>query len=209
MGMSGAAFAAQHWRWLGSRITSSAFAPAAGYSGHRAPLAIMPFTFIFGVKPMTKNIFSGPNLVEMPSCEFAGTVRRYDMRSRGEIPAQWDAYNDAGLRAASPDPHEYFGLVFNFDEATGTFDYMCGQLILKGSPLPLGFKTLLVPGGNWAKFSTSAHISTMQSAWAEVMGQWLGQPGCIPREGPSIEYYPSSFNSRTGDGGYEIWMPVA
>jgi AraC family transcriptional regulator len=154
-------------------------------------------------------IFSGPRIEFMPAQVFAGPVQRYDMQTRGEIPAQWDAYNAANLRAPSPSAEDYFALVFNFDAATGAFDYMCGQVLTPGAALPKGFQSLTVAAGNWARFGTGGHISTMNDAWGEVMGHWMAQPGCTPREGPSMEYYPPAFDGMTGEGGYEIWMPVA
>jgi AraC family transcriptional regulator len=160
------------------------------------------------VQPMTTRIFTAPTPEPMPALVFAGPVQRYDMQTRSAIPAQWDAYNQADLRAASPKPEDYFGIVFNFAEDKGAFDYMCGQFLTQGAALPLGFKTLKVPAGAWARFVTTGHISTMQNAWGEVMGHWLGQPGLIPREGPSIEYYPPHFDGMSGNGGYEIWVPV-
>ena len=49
----------------------------------------------------------------------------------------------------------------------------------------------------------------MQSAWGEVYNHWADQPGCGPVAGPSVEYYPPEFNGMTGNGGYELWIPVA
>ena len=157
---------------------------------------------------MTTRLFTAPTIDALPGRIFAGPVRRYDMQTRGQIPAQWDAYNQANLRAPSSSPDDYFGLVFNHDAASGAFDYMCGQVLLPDVMLPEPFRTLSVPAGNWARFVTKDHIATMNSAWAEVMGHWLGQPGCIPRDGPSVEYYPPTFDGATGLGGYEIWLPV-
>ena len=160
------------------------------------------------VLPMTKQMFARPKIEAMPSLLYAGPVQRYDMTSRSGIPAQWQAYNQTGLRAPTPEAEEYFGLVFNFAESTGEFDYLCGQVLLPGGQLPEGLKSLKVSAGNWARIVTAEHISTMQGAWTEIMGHWLGQPGLTSRDAPSIEFYPPAFNGMTGGGGYEIWMPV-
>lgn len=172
------------------------------------PDYVRPLPPTFKVPPMPTRLFTAPLMDAMPDRVFAGPVRRYDIQTRGQIPAQWDAYNYAYQRASSPSPDDYYGLVFNHDAATGCFDYMCGQVLLPDVVLPDGFRTLSVPIGNWARFVTKDHIATMNSAWAEVMGHWLGQPGCIPRDGPSIEYYSPAFDGATGRGGYEIWLPV-
>jgi predicted transcriptional regulator YdeE len=49
----------------------------------------------------------------------------------------------------------------------------------------------------------------MQAAWAEIYDDWLKRPEFPPRPGPSVEYYPPQFNGMTGEGGFEIWVPVA
>jgi AraC family transcriptional regulator len=51
-------------------------------------------------------------------------------------------------------------------------------------------------------------IAEMPAVWAEIHGHWLQQPEWHPRPGPSVEYYPPAFDGATGQGGYEIWVPV-
>lgn len=153
-------------------------------------------------------IFDAPRIETFPTRHLAGPVRRYSMQTRAAIPAQWVAYNTEGERAPSLSPEDYYGLAFGFSEATGEFDYLCGQEVAADVPLPEGFARVATPAGRWARFVTRGHVSTMQSAWGEVYNHWMGQPGCLPRKGPSVEYYPPAFNGMTGHGGYELWVPV-
>ena len=48
----------------------------------------------------------------------------------------------------------------------------------------------------------------MQAAWGEVYNHWASQPDCGPRSGPGVEFYPPEFDGMTGNGGYELWIPV-
>jgi AraC family transcriptional regulator len=66
-----------------------------------------------------------------------------------------------------------------------------------------------IGAGTYARFATRDHISTMNRMWSEIYSDWLGTDGLSPRPGPSLEYYPLEFDGRTGEGGYEIWVPVA
>lgn len=158
---------------------------------------------------VTDRILAAPKIEDMPARNFAGPVVRYDMTTRAKIPAQWEAYNRDGIRVPAIGPRDYYALVANFNEQAGSFDYLCGQEVAADTPLPEGFKRLSVPAGKWARFSTRGHISTMQAVWTEVMNTWMGQPGLEARRGTSIEYYPPEFNGMTGQGGYELWVPVA
>ncbi len=152
-------------------------------------------------------LLSAPRIQVMPTRHFAGPVQRYDMQTRAGIPAQWDAYNAKAVRVTGAIPDGYYGLVFNYSEDGGTFDYMCGQEVLAGASLPAGFASVAI-SGSYARFATTGHISTMATAWAEIYGDWLTRPDCRPRPGPSVEYYPPAFDGMTGDGGYEIWVAV-
>ena len=152
-------------------------------------------------------ILTTPRSVTLPIRHFAGPVHRYDMQTRAAIPAQWDAYNADDIRLAGAMPDDYYGLVFNYSEDGGTFEYLCGQEVPAGTSLPPGFGAVAI-SGTYAMFATTGHISTMGAAWGEVYGDWLTRPDFRPRPGPSVEYYPLAFDGMTGEGGYEIWVAI-
>jgi AraC family transcriptional regulator len=153
-------------------------------------------------------VLSAPRLETMPVRRFAGPVVRYDLQTRAAIPAQWEAYNAAGVRVDGAVPRDYYGVVFNYSEKDGTFDYLCGQEVQAGAALPPGFSSVTIEG-TYARFATAGHISTMNAAWSEVYGTWASRPDFRQRPGPSVEYYPPEFDGSTGNGGFEIWVPVA
>jgi AraC family transcriptional regulator len=153
------------------------------------------------------SLFAAPKIEVMPVRHFAGPVQRYDMQTRAGIPAQWAAYNEVGLRVEGAVPGDYYGLVFNYSEDGGTFDYMCGQEVSAGAALPAGFGSTSIEG-TYARFATKGHISTMSAAWGEIFGDWLTRPQFRPRPGASVEYYPPEFDGMSGEGGYEIWVAV-
>ena len=156
--------------------------------------------------PMEKKL-SPPKIEAMPARRFAGPVQRYTMQTRSAIPAQWVAYNDADVRVKGAVPDDYYGLCYNFSEADGAFDYLCGQEVPAGVTLPPGFSVVTI-SGHHARFATKGHISTMNAAWAEIYGDWLNRADFRPRPGPSVEYYPPEFDGMSGEGGYEIWVAV-
>ena len=138
----------------------------------------------------------------------AGPSQRYDLQTRARIPAQWAVYNETELRAPSPTPVDCYGIAYGFAPATGDFDYLCGQELTPGAAVPEGFAKIALPAGRWARFVSKGHITTVQAAWGEVYNHWASQPGCGPRTGPRVEYYPPAFDGMTGNGGYELWIPV-
>lgn len=157
------------------------------------------------LQPRSKmpEFLSSPKIEMMPSRRFAGPVQRYDMQTRAQIPAQWAAFNADGTHG----PGEYYGVVFNFSEDAGTFDYLCGQEVSTTGPLPAGCKSVTV-NGPYARFVTKGHISTMSAVWNEVYSHWMTRPEYRPRPAPSVEYYPPAFDGATGAGGFEVWLPI-
>lgn len=153
------------------------------------------------------NLLTTPKIETMPRRRFAGPQRRYDMQTRAAIPAQWAAYNADGTRVPGATPGDYYGLVHSFSEETGTFDYICGQEVPAHATLPDGFASVTIEGP-YARFATKGHISTMNAVWSEIYNSWMTRPEYRPRKGASVEYYPPEFNGMTGEGGYEVWLPI-
>ena len=159
--------------------------------------------------PRTKmtNLLTEPRIEPMPTRRFAGKVQRYDMQSRLQIPAQWATYNADVNGVPGAIPGDYYGVVFNFSGDMNEFDYLCGQEVAEGAMLPEGFGSVTI-SGPYARFATKAHISSMNAVWGEVYGNWLNRPGFRARPGPSVEYYPPAFDGMTGEGGFEVWVPI-
>ena len=152
------------------------------------------------------NILTEPKIEVMTKRNYAGNSRRYTMETRSQIPQQWAAYNGDGFRVAGAGPG-YYGIAYNFVEK-GTFDYLVGQEITGKPDLPAGFAQVSLPAGPYARFATQGHITTISMVWAEVYNDWLSRPAFRPRQGPSVEYYPAAFDAETGNGGFEVWVPV-
>jgi AraC family transcriptional regulator len=178
-------------------------------SALRQPGAIDHLHLTQALLPRTNmtHIFTKPIVEPMPERIIAGLSHNYDMQTRVEIPALWGRYNDEETRAATPHPDDYYGVCYGFT-GTGTFSYLCGQILSARADLPPGFAKVTLPAGPYARFVTKGHISTMSQGWAEVYNDWLTRPEYRPRTGPSVEYYPPEFDGMTGDGGYELWLPV-
>lgn len=172
-----------------------------------APDRLVRPTFM-RMSPMPRTL-AQPAIEAMPERLIVGLNRRYDMDSRSAIPAQWAAYNEDGTRPDDWVPDRWYGVVSGFSETGEEFDYLCGVEVLRRGLLPDGQSLLVVPPGRYARFATRKHISEISAIWMEIYSDWLGQNGLQPRHAPSIEFYPADFDGRTGEGGFELWVPVA
>ncbi len=142
-----------------------------------------------------------PVVEAMPDRRIAGLLRRYTLETRFKIPQQWDDYN-ASAKTPGKEPDGWYGVCR--DEDAG-FCYLCG---IEGKPAK-GQGEITLPAGRWARFATTAHLSRMGDVWEELHRDWMGRPDLPQRDGPLVEFYPPAFNGKTGEGGFEIWVPLA
>jgi AraC-like DNA-binding protein len=67
-------------------------------------------------------------------------------------------------------------------------------------------KPLLVAGVT--VFTCREHISTIRRAVNTIWNQWLPASGLTVADAPNFERYDENFDPSTGNGGFEIWIPV-
>lgn len=137
----------------------------------------------------------------------AGVDADYDMESRIAIPTQWANYMAMGYPEDGVVSGEYYGVSHDMTQ-DGRFGYMCGMQMKKDGAVPLGLTTQTVPAGNYAKFKVEENISTIGRQLGRVMNDWLPKSGYEMSDGPVVEYYGPEFDGGTGEGGFELWIPV-
>ncbi|MGA8594735.1 MAG: GyrI-like domain-containing protein, partial [Bryobacteraceae bacterium] len=57
-------------------------------------------------------------------------------------------------------------------------------------------------------FAHRDHVSTIRQVWSTIWNKALPESGYKPAEGPELERYSEEFDSATGNGGFEIWIPI-
>ena len=72
-----------------------------------------------------------------------------------------------------------------------------------------GQSLLRIPGQRYAVFFHAGHISAIRMTWRAIFDEWLPAAGLRATNGPEFERYDERFDVTTGDGGVEIWIPVA
>ena len=57
-------------------------------------------------------------------------------------------------------------------------------------------------------FEHRDHISTIRGTWNTIWNKWFPESGHQAADGPNFERYGEQFDSVTGMGGLEIWVPI-
>jgi AraC family transcriptional regulator len=137
----------------------------------------------------------------------AGLGERYTWESGAAIPGQWQRFHQSVANFPGRIGPVACGVCCNADDA-GNFDYITGVEVPDFSDLPREFSRVRIPEQKYAVFAHSDHVSTIRRTINTVWNQWLPASGLKAVDAPSFERYGENFDSLTGNGGLEIWVPV-
>jgi AraC family transcriptional regulator len=100
-----------------------------------------------------------------------------------------------------------YGVCCNGDDS-GNFDYIAGVEVTDYSGLPREFSRVRIAEAKYAVFTHADHISTIRRTVNTIWNHWLPASGLKVADAPNFERYDENFDSLTGNGGLEIWIPV-
>jgi len=159
---------------------------------------------------MTETILADlapPRFETVAPMTIAGLRERYSCESSKAIPSQWLRLQPYLGHVDGQRGKVAYGVRFNPDD-DGDFDYLCGVEVADLDRLPQGFSHVRIPRQLYAVFAHGGHISTIRSVVTSIWSHWLPESGLETAEAPDFERYGPEFDPRTGNGGFEIWVPV-
>ena len=138
----------------------------------------------------------------------AGLGERITHENSGAgIPGQWQRFHQSMDSIPGRVGAVAYGVCCNGDDA-GNFDYIAGVEVSDFSDLPREFSRVRIPEQKYAVFTHSDHISTIRRTVNTIWNHWLPASGMKAADAPNFERYDEKFDSITGNGGLEIWVPV-
>jgi AraC family transcriptional regulator len=148
-----------------------------------------------------------PRLVNGKRLLIAGIGERYTCETSAGIPSQWQCFLPHLGRIPGQLGRTAYGVRCNSDDM-GNFDYVCGAEVLDFSRLPADWSRVRIAEQRYAVFHQTGHVSVIRSVWCSIWNQWLPESEYEVADAPDFERYGENFNSATGTGGFEIWLPV-
>lgn len=136
-----------------------------------------------------------------------GLGERYSRETGAGIPAQWQRFLPHFGAVPGQVGRIAYGVCCNCDEE-GNYDYLCGVEVSAFSGLPPDWTRLRIAAAHYAVFTHPGHISTIRSTWNTVWNKWFPESGREAADAPFFERYGEEFDSNTGLGGLELWVPV-
>ena len=172
--------------------------------GHVTQLALVEATCM---DQSVKDNLAPPRFVDGKPLLLVGMSEHYSCESSAGVPAQWQRFLPHFPKVPGQLDHKAYGAKYNFDDE-GHFDYLCGVEVADFSRVPQGWATLRLAAQRYAVFKHTEHISTIRRTWATIWDTWFPSSGHEVADAPHFELYDENFNSQTGTGGVEIWIPV-
>jgi AraC family transcriptional regulator len=123
------------------------------------------------------------------------------------IPNQWQRFHQTVANIPDRVGQVAYGVCCNGDDS-GNFDYIAGVEVADFSDLPREFSRVRIPEQKYAVFTHSEHISTVRRTVNTIWNHWLPSSGMKAADAPNFERYDEKFDPLTGDGGFEVWIPV-
>jgi AraC family transcriptional regulator len=148
-----------------------------------------------------------PRFEDAPKMLVAGLSARYSCDASSAIPAQWQRFVPHIGNIPGQLGNVAYGVCYNSDDA-GNFDYLCAVQVADFSRLPSEWTRLRIPARRYAVFPHRDHVSTIRRTWNTLFNKWLPESGHRVADAPELERYSEDFDSRTGIGGIEIWIPI-
>lgn len=148
-----------------------------------------------------------PTLVDRGPFLLAGLLEHYRDGEISAIPSQWQRFGPWLGHIPGQVSGVAYGVICNGDD-DGMMDYVAAAEVSDFGSLPSELSRLRMPAQRYAVFSHPSHISEMQSVWRAIWADWVPQRVKKLADAPFFERYPEVFDPVSGEGGFEIWLPV-
>jgi AraC family transcriptional regulator len=137
----------------------------------------------------------------------AGVGDRFSHENGAGIPGLWQRFHMSVAHVPGRVGQVAYGVCCNGDDA-GNFDYIAGVEVTDFSELPREFMRVHIPEQKYAVFAHREHISTIRRTINAIWNHWLPASGFQMADAPNFERYDETFDPSTGNGGFEIWVPI-
>lgn len=202
----------------------------AGYGSHEA--FTRAFRKFFGSTPESVrasqsvnalNLLEAKTMTDLPNIELsdpeiaargpllvAGLKRRFKFSERGSIPGLWQEFIPLMLQVPDIRPGTTYGVVTGGLMGEDGFDYAAAIEIKGREDAPKGLDVIDIPKQRYAIFRHGGHVSEIGAVCSAIFGDWASNTTEALSDGAIqlLEHYPPCFDAMTGNGGFEIWLPL-
>lgn len=137
----------------------------------------------------------------------AGLGGAFSVDKVAGIPALWQRFAPHIGHIPGQIGRAAYGVSLNCDDS-GNFDYIAGVEVSDFDNLPAEFARTRVPAQIYAIFEHRGHVTAIKQTYEAIWRGWLPKSGRKPADGPTVERMDQRFDSATGNGVLQIWLPL-
>jgi len=138
---------------------------------------------------------------------FIGMSEHVPFSDNHIIPAMWGRFMPRYGEIEDKADNIPWGLSANVDD-DGNFDYVCAVKVNRIAAVPKGMVAVRLPPLSYAVFLHDAHISLIPRTYAMIWNEWQPPEGARVADSASLERHLPGFDTNTGYGGVEIFIPL-
>ncbi len=148
-----------------------------------------------------------PQIVEKGAFSVVGLKLRCGMEQPNDFPRLWgQIFERMGEVRGIVENGVSYGVMDNYNAATGSWDYVAGFSVEADGATPEGMVKTDIPAATYAVFACT--LPTIQATYDMIYQQWLPQSGYEHAPVPELERYGTTFNPDDPDSTYDIYIPV-
>ncbi|HEV2268438.1 MAG TPA: AraC family transcriptional regulator [Steroidobacteraceae bacterium] len=150
-----------------------------------------------------------PRFERTGELKFIGLPEPFSYGGTAHIPGQWRRFMaDFYGRIEHKSQTVPVGIVTSSNDGDADLCYTCAVEVSRFDTTPAGLGTLTVKPASYAVFAHNRHITELPQTYTAIWNDWLPASGRKPAEAPSFERPNATFDTRTGEGGVTLWIPL-
>jgi AraC family transcriptional regulator len=148
-----------------------------------------------------------PRIESVGELLFVGLNERVRFAEMQNIAGQWQrfmssSYGDIEHKLAEPP----VGITAASDE--NGIDYVCAVGVSTFGRVPKACIKVTLAPAVYAVFANDGHVTQLRETYNAIWNDWFPKSSTTPAEAPGFERHNSTFDTRTGNGGVTIWLPI-
>ncbi|RXH19267.1 AraC family transcriptional regulator [Bradyrhizobium guangzhouense] len=137
----------------------------------------------------------------------AGIAERISCDNGAIIPGMWARLHQEVADIPGRNGNVAYGVCCNGDDSSN-FDYIAGIEVGDFSDLARRFGRIRIPEQRYAVFTHTDHVASIRRTVSAIWNRWLPASSYKAADAPNFERYDEKFDPVSGNGGFEIWVPV-
>lgn len=138
---------------------------------------------------------------------FVAGLKHRGNNEQGELRVLWQQFSERLEEfkeiAAS---NNTYGVIDNFDENEGVFDYLAGVEVSSPDAVPEDMEVWELDGQNYAVFNTS--LNDLMDTMDHIYETWLPHSNYQRAPGAEFEFYGEDFDPDDSDSPMQVYIPV-